>query len=300
METANLLPWTRPAMQSSIFEARVFWLAWFPDSDFELRFEAREDGFLTEEPDLGGLTIRDVPVETLREVEQAFKPVLEFTPEVNPRLLAQCRIGMCVAGQFPDPRDLAHLQTGTAILRGLCRLGALAVFDMLGQRFWDGDELLDLAPDRHFDIREHVTVLTRSAPPGQGILAHTRGLTKFARPEIFMRGLSDADQATVPDFLNELALRSALGKHYRERSLVRLTPPAGPLPMVGFRCYLDDSAEANPPHGMGRNMFGNASIEVVDFDEEFQQPLEDCQLVLAALRGEGPPVVQQVEEEEQT
>ena len=273
--------WDRPFLDSCELPGSTSWVAWLPD-DTPLEFMATEDGFPTSEPDTSGFAVSNIPSQALREVEAVYGFFSQFNPALQPRLLSACEVGVVVEASFSDPADLSYLQTNLAICRGLARLGAVALFDTKALRFWVRDEILSFDSERKFAVAEHVSVF-KVKHPQRGPFFHTRGLCKFARPEIFVTGVTEAD-LQVSEFLNELALRMALGKNYEDKVVVQLEHPAGTLPPVTFEAFPDDSEDPEPGHGMGTNRFGNASIMVVDFDEEVPEARPDCRHLLAALR----------------
>ena len=282
MSTSAL--WGRPLLEECGLPGSISWVAWFAQ-DVSLDFIASDDGFPTAQPDTSGFVITKIPAPALREVEAVYNFFVQFNPALQPKLLPGCKVGVAVEALFADPADLSYLQTNLAICRGLARLGAVALFDTKAWRFWDGDEMFNFASERNFAIAEHISVFNMNHPK-IGPYCHTRGLCKFARPEVFVTGLTEADQH-IPEFLNELALRLALGKNYENQVVVQLEHPTGVLPPVTFEAFLDDTQDPEPKHGMGTNRFGNASIRVVDFDEEVPEARPDCKFLLAALRDQG-------------
>lgn len=274
--------WDRPLKEECTLPGAVSWFAWFPTPEFSLDFKP-EDGFLDAACDTSAFVVEKIESSELREVEAVYSFFLQFNPAVNGSSLPRCPAGVIVEADFFDPADLSHLQTNLAICRALARCGAVALFDMKAWRFWDRDEILAFKPQRNFAVSEHVSVFNMQHP-AVGPFCQTRGLCKFARPELYVTGVAQADR-NVPEFLNELALRLALGKVYGEGAVVQLPHPAGTLPPVTFEPHEDDSVEPQPTHQLGTNRFGNSSLRIVDFDEETPEARPDARYLLAALRG---------------
>ena len=298
----SVAPWKRILRdpRPSQHEGRFDCLVWLSSELTEFDFSAVEDGFPggeprpkgaeattrlsarpSDEPELDPFFLQPVPAGALREVEEDFAQLMAFNRLLDPKNLPECQHGLVVAADFPDPDDLSHLQTATAILRGLARLGAVAFFDLLSQRFWDWDEMLALEPERSFVIREHVSLQIRPDElPLTGLVCQTRGMLKFARPDIFLRGFTEPNARMVSDFVNELAYRAALGADLHSSLILELPHPTGTLSPITFRAYPDDTLDMRPLHGLGQNAFANASIEVVDFDSANARAGAGCPILL--------------------
>lgn len=86
--------------------------------------------------------------------------------------------------ELPDRADLSPVQTCWGIARWLCDRGARVVLDVHAFRFRTAAELaeLDFAGG---DVERDVKVVLENQPTRGGLhLMHTRGLCKFARPEL--------------------------------------------------------------------------------------------------------------------
>ena len=95
--------------------------------------------------------------------------------------------GHCVSitADLPDPPDLGHLQAGWALAQALVDHGAFAVLDTYAGRWVDPVLLQTWPPERPFDLDEEVNVVLRTdGAGGFGHVLFTRGLAKFARPDV--------------------------------------------------------------------------------------------------------------------
>ena len=111
-----------------------------------------------------------------------------------------------------EPEDLAYLQGAWAAAKWLCERGALFVHDAHPIRWHAAGEVNALAPDRAFEIRREVNLVFETDPSGDfGHLCHTRGLAKFARPDIVLLGAAKDDAPACGALLNGLASRAASG-----------------------------------------------------------------------------------------
>ena len=271
--------WSRPFHQHGSQSAELLWVAWMPQMGIPGAFSRSLDGLPPGDPVELDTRLIDDKGWLGEWITGPFASYAAFssTP-IDLKRLKACPGAVVVRDSRGDPSDLAALQTGVAMCRGLARLGALAVLDVYGHRWWHPEALLALAPAREFDVREHVRITfeTPARNIEEGHWCHTRGMKKLARPEILMRGLEPRHANPAGRFLNEVALRMAHGKWYDENSQVRITPPGEALPTVGFREIPDDSGTPSP-------MFVNACLEVFDFYERTQEVSNSCVNLLAAL-----------------
>lgn len=179
---------------------------------------------------------------------------LDDTPDVDAAAVRGCRAAMAGWASVPDPLTLAALQGGMALCKAFTRAGAVAVLDVVALRWWSPEALSALPAERPFDIREHVTLTfeTEARHPEVGHLCHSRGMAKFARPDLALHLAGPQHAATAGQLLNTLATALALG----------LAPTSGDTTRVGgvtvrFEARPDDSGEGSP-------LFFNRSFELVD------------------------------------
>jgi hypothetical protein len=113
--------------------------------------------------------------------------------------------------EIDDPADLAHLQLCWAIAAQIARAGAVAVLDAYAVRWHAGDWVAALAPDRDFAIADEVTLTADTMPtPGFGHTVHTRGMIKFARPDL-IAGVGPDQIEPTARVLSHLARKLAEG-----------------------------------------------------------------------------------------
>jgi hypothetical protein len=137
----------------------------------------------------------------------------EVTEEANPALLAGLREGPAralavmdlgpmaseldkaryvtsVVGHVDDPPDLSYLQAAWAHVRWLVERGGTLVHDLVGSRWFTAAEIKAL-PIAALDVEQEVRMVfdgdqtlkdPRFTEPGR--VLNTRGLKKFARPEV--------------------------------------------------------------------------------------------------------------------
>lgn len=121
-----------------------------------------------------------------------------------------------INGEVPDPTDLAYLQLAWGLARAFLENGCFAMLDAHQARWFPGKEVLDWAPERAFEIGREVSVIFETdASPGYGHIVHTRGLAKFGRPDLLMRGAQEAEADLAGRRLDALARRLAMGGRLR-------------------------------------------------------------------------------------
>lgn len=242
VNSAPMFPlWQRPYFQASPNLAQFFWLLWFPGALPELRVSRLEHGL----PEGPVAAFEVFPIED-RDWLTGFLegPVAGLAgnqPWLEP--LKNCSQGIAVRGSFEDQPDMRNLQTGLAFVKALCHQGAAAVLDGIGMGWARAEEIIGLAPDRPFQLHEHVTLVVETGPDP---LMHTRGMAKFARPELLLRRHPPERRQEMADRLWSMAEALALGQWPPEASLL---------------LHEDDTDRPSPSHGLGDSMFRNACLE---------------------------------------
>ncbi len=110
-----------------------------------------------------------------------------------------------------DPADLTHLQLAWAVAAAVCRAGAIAVLDAFAHDWSPASVVAGLDPHRPFTVIREVSVVAEAeVAAGFGHPVHTRGMTKFGRPDLItgIPGERIGEAATV---LNQLAAMLADG-----------------------------------------------------------------------------------------
>lgn len=225
--------WTRPHFQPAAARSCFSWVIWLPQPDLQLQLSRQRHG----------LPPGDLPEFTVQNVEDrdwlaGFHDLVGAPPE-----LANYSAGVVVRGDFADAQDMFALQAGIALVKAFCDLGAPVVLDMIGMRWWTGAQLSSLPPQRSFGLSEHVELVWEN--DGEHLM-HTRGMAKFARPELFTREVLADEMEAVAKALGQMAMEMALGRNLSGPDLV---------------AFPDDSGLEQPPHGLGPEMFRNAALE---------------------------------------
>lgn len=105
---------------------------------------------------------------------------------------------------LPDQPDLAPQQTVWALSRWLCARGASVVLDVHAFRYRTRDDVEGLGFDEADVLRDVKLVLETDPSQDDLHLMHTRGLCKFARPELTCFVTPD-DASVMGRVLNQIA-----------------------------------------------------------------------------------------------
>jgi len=128
----------------------------------------------------------------------------------NLSLLTQTDVCYTLSLDVEDQPDLTPLQTVWGLARWLCARGAAVVLDVHAFRFRTRSQLEALTFDGS-DVERDVKLVFEKSPTREGLhLLHTRGLCKFARPEL-LSFIKVDDLGVMGGALNQLAQRLMLG-----------------------------------------------------------------------------------------
>lgn len=199
---------------------------------------------------------------------------LESRSEHERSDVARCQRYAEVSALIADPPSLLVLQAALALLSALAAEGDLTLaLDGATARWWSPDELAALGPpSRPFALDEHVQVVVEAVErrPGAGHLVRSRGLAKFARPDVGARG-PRKDAERISELLRDVARMLADGAPLRPGD--RLSVPD--LPPLTFVPRSDDALADAPADGA-------PLYELRDLDAGGAAPT--CERLLAALR----------------
>ncbi len=118
-----------------------------------------------------------------------------------------------VAGRVADPSDLDYLRNTLRAIVRLFDVGAVAVADPLVTGLFSRDRWIrDVASGNDHTLRQHFLVLSDADPDDPARRwVHTRGLRKFARPDISLTGVPVDAVGQAGALCQQLADMQALG-----------------------------------------------------------------------------------------
>lgn len=115
-----------------------------------------------------------------------------------------------IRGLITDPADLNYFRDVVGLIEWLHDSGCVATFDATTFRWWSASEWHTGAFEATAgDLRHHVEIYV--SPEDDGKWFHTRGMTKFGRPDLSIHNVRLAEEPAVIDMLNRFIELQALG-----------------------------------------------------------------------------------------
>jgi uncharacterized protein (TIGR02996 family) len=195
--------------------------------------------------------------------------------------------GIRLTGAFVDPPALDYLRDTLGVISALLESGNLAVLDLRTGRWWSAGEWLDHFRDRSaFAVEDHIEIVASPGrQPSPALWTRTRGLDKFARPNLRIRHLPGWWQADDPlglaagDLLRDLAGQLCRG--------ARIPTFGEPLTIPG--CARACACVATPGYRDSEPYLESGlCLKVVDWDPGTGAPLSDLRLLLGERLGGEP------------
>jgi hypothetical protein len=164
---------------------------------------------------------------TLRKVTRNDRPLLPFTEGDFGKFLRGenwnlfTRVGQapeCIVlqGEIPDPRDLNYLRDCVGTITYFMDNGGMAVLDAQQIKFYDAATWhREFFEPQNPDVRRHVIILL-SDDKGGGRWFHTRGMRKFARPDLSLRNVPDKFERAAIELCNRFIALQAEGARIPE------------------------------------------------------------------------------------
>lgn len=123
---------------------------------------------------------------------------------------------LILAGTVPDPPTLDYFRDAVGVVTAMLDAGGVAVFDAHILKWWSRSEWMEVVSRRVPAPRAHVVILVsddegsmRGSPPTRWF--HTRGMRKFGRPDLSVRGVTGELELAVVDLLNRFIELQAFG-----------------------------------------------------------------------------------------
>lgn len=125
---------------------------------------------------------------------------------------------LVLRGQVEDPPDLEYLQDAVGLICYLLDCGGLGVYDPHLLRWWEPDSW------RSQQLPESQAGILVS-----GDWYHTRGMIKFGRPDLSVRGVGPGRHQAVVEMIQRFIALQALGGQVPEGQPIRMAglPPGG-------------------------------------------------------------------------
>lgn len=175
-----------------------------------------------------GNPLRGALGEILREGDRAALDAARRAPEC-----------MMLRGELPDQASLGYLRDTLGVVTTLLDAGGVAVVDpQILEIHSAADWRSRHADGARFDFRSHVAILCSDAGDGAAWV-HTRGLRKFARPDIGIRRVPQAAVQRAGAVAARIAELEVRGMRFGDGSTVDVEGEPGGL-RVSLAGSLDD------------------------------------------------------------
>jgi hypothetical protein len=191
-----------------------------------------------------GLNVRRVEREKYPDFPFSTGPLGGLLQAKQPALFASVKRSdecIIIQGSIPDPADLNYLRDTVGVILFFLEHGGVAVLDPQQLKLFDADrwrkELFEPQPPQ---LHRHVAILVsdeaEEAVPGEEkvetqpgrLWIHTRGLRKFGRPDLSLRGAPRSHQVAAIDLCNRFIQLQAQGELIPEGQEIRMeTLPHG-------------------------------------------------------------------------
>ena len=153
------------------------------------------------------------------------------------RTAPQCLV---LQGTLDDPGDLNYFRDVIGVITAFLDAGGVAVFDPLILDWWTAEEWrTQIFGAEQFSPLRHVSLMRSDDEQSAHEWFHTRGMLKFGRPDLSIRGVTPELVPGVQDLMQRFVNMLALGGVVPEGQEVRMAS----LP-DGWRCFhegvLDD------------------------------------------------------------
>lgn len=134
---------------------------------------------------------------------------------------------LVITGTVADPPTLDYLRDGIGLVTCALDAGGVGVLDAAGLRWWSPESWRrDIFAPEAPDLLKHADILVSEdateARDERTLWLHTRGMRKFGRPDLSVRGVRQPYLDAVIGLCNRFILLQALGDIVPENQPVRL------------------------------------------------------------------------------
>jgi hypothetical protein len=241
MAEAAAIAWPRPYFKATTQSSKVFFVCFGRAPFAEVTLDRARFGL--PDPEVAKqIDLREHPRDQGREWYEgwwhgAFSALAQQDLGEELPLLTTSNVCYSLGLELPDRGDLVPAQTVWALSRWLCARGANVVLDVHAFRFRTRAEVESLS-FAEADVTRDVKIVLESDPTRDGLhLMHTRGLCKFARPELMCLIRPD-DAGLLGRLMNQVArtlMEGATAEQIRLRvtdGVELKTGPVSDLPLL--------------------------------------------------------------------
>jgi len=246
---SELTDWGRPYFEASGSSADIFYVAYGkPPSSWDISGSKYSVSGI---PD--GIEIHTYGPTTHPETVEEFKKgylwesLLERKPDLASKVAEQTEC-LIIRGSLNDPVTLNYFRNLVGLIQWLFDRGIQGVFDPHAFLWWSAEEWNDVFEKSDTALHSHVMIFT--SPENGEEWAHTRGLRKFGRPDLSVRGYPVERATDVGNLINRFIGMQALGA---------VIPEGQEIKMKGFpsEMYCKHKGHLDDPD------FNNVHIEII-------------------------------------
>ena len=130
---------------------------------------------------------------------------------------------LILQGTVADPPTLDYLRDVIGVLTALCDQGAVAIQDTQAFAWFSPERWHEriFAPDAPVPTH-HVVILLSPEDAGETVWVHTRGMRKFGRPDLSVRGVTPEYQDAIIELCNRFIEMQAFGEVVAEGQPIRM------------------------------------------------------------------------------
>jgi hypothetical protein len=165
----------------------------------------------TGDPPSFGFGLDDVFAGRLRSEHPALAAQVEAAPHA-----------MIIRGEVADRGDLDYLRDTVGLIMAMLDGGGLAVFDPFILDWWTPEAWQNEVFDAGGPVpRHHALILVSEEEAGRKWI-HTRGMRKFGRPDISVRGVQPGEMEALIDLCDRFIEMQAFGAVIAEGQPIRM------------------------------------------------------------------------------
>lgn len=221
---ADLPSWPRPHFTKPGSQAHFFYVAFIDQApaDWAISGSAYRCSGI---PD--GIDVIVYGPESHPEVVGSFRegPIWDQLVQSSPELTAVVKAAPCcvlLRGSVPDNDTLDDHRNLVGMLQWLCDKGAFAILDLTAITWWSPEEWRAKAFDPAAPSPNAHVVILNSETAHDTHWLHTRGMIKYGRPDISVRGVRSASVSDAARLINRFIELMALGGLVPEGASIRV------------------------------------------------------------------------------
>ena len=123
-----------------------------------------------------------------------------------------------VRGELPEDGDLGYIKNCVGILQAFLDGGAIAVLDLLTFTLYSAEDFTERFFNKPFNGFDHVVILYSETENGE-LWLHTRGMRKFARPDISIEHVDPEELSWAEGVAKQLIFYGVQGAFFPDKRI---------------------------------------------------------------------------------